>query len=306
MVRVQVTALAADVKGASAAHVASEEPDNKLDVRNIESLLQVAGNVEETSKRRAHAFYELGRKGKQPGTTESECSKIVGAAHACLHEGSSEEMMREALFALGRSAKVGEALAIEALLKALSHDEYPQVRQQAAEALRWLAFRGDNAAISALLSSVQHDPAVGVRRDAAHALAEVTEPGDMETAKILMAQLSSDGGEQCEDVRHFLAFALGCIANTQEAEAVSALLCHLLRGETARQVAGEALSRLFGDRESLPALALFIARIEVMERHLDELRGQVAAERARDASRQGRARSRSHGRADDGPSQSEL
>jgi len=206
-------------------------------------LLETIQSKSASAAKRAQAAYELGRKAQRGD------ARIVTAAIAILFDAESD-VRREAVFALGRAASVGDPTAIDALLKALC-DSCDVVRQQAAEALRWVAPRANSCVVSALRNAVQHDSAVGVRRDAAHALAEVAARGDAETAKVLVDRLADS--KEVEDVRDFVAYALGAIATLQDLDALSAILCRLFRGSSARQLAGEALSRLFDHPESEPA-----------------------------------------------------
>lgn len=220
----------------------------------------------------AHAAYELGRDSPR-GDPD-----VLEVAIARLSDVSSE-VRRESVFAIGRVANVGDERATEALVGALTDYSQPHVRQQAAEALRWVAKRGNAQVVAALRDAVRGDPHPGVRRDAAHALAEIAEHGDVETVQALLAQLS--GNEQHEEVCDFLTHAVGSIASLDNADALFCLLGRLFHGETSRQVAGEALARLFADDDSLPILAMLVARIEKMEATLEDLQRFVSTEGGR-------------------------
>eukprot|EP00747_Dinoflagellata_sp_TGD_P074973 gnl/TRDRNA2_/TRDRNA2_158540_c0_seq2.p1 gnl/TRDRNA2_/TRDRNA2_158540_c0~~gnl/TRDRNA2_/TRDRNA2_158540_c0_seq2.p1 ORF type:complete len:272 (-),score=47.89 gnl/TRDRNA2_/TRDRNA2_158540_c0_seq2:15-830(-) len=231
-------------------------------------LIEILQSKDASAGKRAQAAYDLGRKAQRGDT------KLVSAAIAVLLD-AENDVRREAVFAVGRAASVGDPMALDALLKALC-DSSDVVRQQAADALRWIAPRADSRTVSALRTAVQKDSAAGVRRDAAHALSEVAARGDAETAKVLLGRLADN--DESEDVRDFVSYALGAVATLQDVDAISAILCRLFRGPSSRQVAGEALSRLFDCPESEPALAVFWAAVDRDERRIEEFQALLAEE----------------------------
>jgi len=217
----------------------------------------------------ASTLFDLGRLAKRGD------SEVLKAAIAYL-QNTAAEVKSEAAYAVGRTAEKGDIKATNALILALDDHHNFLVRQHAVEALRMISKRGDVNVVTVLVKVLEHDSCSGVRRDAAHALSVIAKRGDKMTTKALLGRLE-DGVEDCEEVCNFASFALGCVAREGDEKALTAILHRLLSGPAARHMAAEALYKYFSDDESGPIIAMFVAKIEKMERRRVEIQRYLDA-----------------------------